>query len=643
MKNKFLLTIVLLFAFSHGYAKIWKLSNQNIEVSFDDQTVKFSFLDKRCNKVWKQDLPTDGAKLIKTTQNKENLVLKFSGKLPFELVLTLTQEAAVQLEIIADKKASMQDFAFPSALQAPDKNHYVLFTETEGLLVPVDDTNYPMIDGNMYFCGGGTAMSWIGMTDKDFKTGFMAIIDTPYDAKFVTKRANGLISFEPVWQPSMGKFGYNRKVTYHFFDKGGYVAQCKEYRKYIWKQNNVITLKEKEKRFPAISKLIGAVNLYVWDAARTIDFAKELKQSGIDKALFLWDANHTPYPVVGYDKMLKDLGFATGAYDIYTDLHYRDSINYRVDLKGPMRFERTAFPGLFKKLAAINKDGKTYFNQYGHTICPATVQPHMIERMDRELKEYEHETYFLDVYQANGLFECYNPEHQLTRKQFAEQVNKNLQLIEDKYGLYTGGEWGADYVGSNSIYAHGMMTLQRTWWGKEIDEKGSIYWSGDWKSNPNPSIMNRSSVAPDKYLKYSINEYTRVPLYELVYHDAVITSWRWEDGNHHMPAIWWKKDLFNILYGTAPLWSLNKETWDDYKKTFIQSYQNICPWLQKIGYDELVSHRFVTLDHEVQESIFSSGKKVVVNFSDDDVTFEGKNIKARGFITFENLLSKSHI
>lgn len=641
MKNKFFLTLLFtLLGLGNCFAKEWKLFNQNIEVVFDDQTIKFTVLDKRCNKIWKQILPSKDAVLVNTKQNKENLILYFSGKLSFNVIVKLKQDAGLELEIAANKDASMQDFSFPSAFQAPDKNHYLLCTDSEGLLLPVDDTNYPMLNGNMYFCGGGTAMSWIGMVDRDFEAGYMAIVETPYDAKFITKRTDGLISFEPVWLPSMGKVGYNRKVTYHFFDKGGYVAQCKKYREYIWKQNKIITLRENEKKIPAISKLIGAVNLYVWDSARTIDFAKEIKEAGIDKALFLWDANHIPYPPVGYDKQLKNLGYATGAYDIYTDLHYRDTLKYKVDPQGPMRFERTAFPGLFHKLAAINKDGKTYFNQFGHTICPATVQPYIKERMERELKEYPHETIFLDVYQANGLFECYAPEHPLTRKQFAEAVVSNHKLIQDNYNLYIGGEWGADYTGSNSIYAHGMMTLQRTWWGEEIDEKGSIYWTGDWKDNANPSIMSRSRVATDKYLRYSINEYTRVPLYELVYHDTTITSWRWEDGNHHMPAIWWKKDLFNILYGTAPLWSLTGDTWNDYKKTFLKSYKNISPWLKKIGYDEMVSHRFVTPDHQVQESVFSSGLKVVVNFSDSDFVYEAVTIKARGYIISENPLSK---
>jgi hypothetical protein len=238
------------------------------------------------------------------------------------------------------------------------------------------------------------------------------------------------------------------------------------------------------------------------------------------------------------------------------------------------------------------------------------------------------------VYQANGVFECYSDEHPLTREQFCQAVIKNHQIMEDKYNQYIGGEWGAEYVNAHVAYVHGMMTLQRTWWGSGIEKKGTIYYTGDWRSNPRPTQMIGTRVANDKYLKYSINEYTRIPLYELVYHDAVVTSWRWEDGNHHTPEIWWKKDLFNILYGSAPLWNLDRERWEEYKYTFIDSYKNVCPWLQQIAYDEMVSHRFVTPDHKIQESVFSSGKKVVVNFGDSDVEIDGQTVKSKGFKSF---------
>ena len=101
-------------------------------------------------------------------------------------------------------------------------------------------------------------------------------------------------------------------------------------------------------------------------------------------------------------------------------------------------------------------------------------------------------------------------------------------------------------------------------------------------------------------------------------------KWRWEDCNHHMPEIWWKKDLFNILYGTGPTWSIDQELWEKYEKTFVESYNKVCPWLQQICYDELLSHRFINEDHSVQETYFSSGKRGIQATSPCDAVISGK-------------------
>jgi len=636
MKNIFLLSILSLFLTLSSSAKSWTLSDKNLEIQFDDQTALFSVKDKRCDKIWESATLKDKVVVNKTIQKGNSLIVSFQAPLNLEANITLTQSSALEIKLSANEKIEFNELAFPSAFKAPDKSHYILETDGEGLLLPVDDTHYPLGNGITYSCGGGLSMAWMGMVDSDFKTGYMALLETPYDVALRTIRTNGLITFSPVWLPSMGKFSYDRKVTYHFFDQGGYVAQCKKYREYIWEKNKVITLRENQQKTPALKKMIGAVHIYVWDNAREVSFAKELKESGIDKALILWDANHVPYPESDYDSRLKELGYATGGYELFTDLKLKDTLSYEVDLKGPYRLGRTTYPGLFDELVTRKKDGKTNFNQFGHTACPSVMRPHIKERVERELKEYPHETYFLDVYQANGLFECYSEKHPLSRQQYAEEVIKNQQMIASTYNLYLGGEWGADFCGSNAVYMHGMMTLQRTWWGSGIEKKGTIYYTGDWKSNPRPTQMIGTRVANDTYLTYSINEYTRVPLYELVYHDAIVTSWRWEDGNHHTPEIWWKKDLFNILYGTAPLWNVDRTRWQEYQQTFIESYKNICPWLQQIGYDEMLSHRFINNDHTIQETVFASGKKAVVNFGKADFNYEGKTIKAKSFVTFIN-------
>lgn len=631
--------IVFLFLFL-GFTqnispKIWTLSNQTLKIDFDDKTALLTVFDKRCNKVWEQLPLKEKFAIENTVQKGSKLNLKLSGKYNLDIEIVLNDESALEFNISGDNSMATADFEFPAAFKTP-ADHFLVMTDGEGLLLQAEDNKYPMSNGATYYTGGGLAMAWMGVVDPKMESGYMAILETPYDAGLRTRRENGLVTFSPLWLPSMQKFGYSRKVSYHFFDKGGYVAQAKTYRNYIWEKNKIVSLKEKQKRFPALGKMLGGVHIYVWDKARNIDFAQEMKSSGIEKALILWDANHTPYPEPGFDNQLKELGYATGGYELFTDLKTKDTAFYEYDFSGPMRFAHTVYPGKFNELAAIKSDGLTYFNQFGHTTCPEAVRPEIYRKVEAKLKEFPHETYFLDVYQANGVFECYSEKHPLTREQFCQAVIKNHQIMEEKYNQYIGGEWGAEYVNAHVAYVHGMMTLQRTWWGSGIEKKGTIYYTGDWRSNPRPTQMIGTRVANDKYLKYSINEYTRIPLYELVYHDAVVTSWRWEDGNHHTPEIWWKKDLFNILYGSAPLWNLDSERWEEYKYTFIDSYKNICPWLEQIATDELVSHRFVTNDHKIQESVFSSGKKVVVNFGDDDFKLEGKMLKAKSYLTILN-------
>jgi len=608
------------------------ISDQNLSVQFDDRSRVITVTDKRCRKIWEHAPFAAGLAVTEVTQEKNTLKLHLSGLAELTATVELTAESELVISLAGDPDAAFEKLSFPSGIKAPDKNHSVLQNDSGGLLLPVDDTYYPLEEQPLFFCGGGQVMAWLGVTDQALETGYMAIFETPFDVSVNLYREDGLITFAPVWLSSKGKFGYERRVRYVYFDKGGYVAQCKRYRQYIWPKNKVLTIKEKQQRFPAIEKIIGAVHVYVWDKAREVSFARDLKQAGIEKAFILWDANHAPYPEKDYDSRIKELGYASGAYELFTDIHPDDFPGNAEVAIAP--FKRNVYPGLYEKITSRKKDGTKYSNQFGTYVCPEAVRPEMLKRVEKELSLYPHEAYFLDVWAANGLYECYDPAHPLTRRQYAEAIIKNHALLEDKFKLFLGGELGADFIGAHSVFAHGMMTLQRTWWHEgAIYQRGTIYSYGDWDSHARPSAMLGARTATEIYYKYSINEYTRVPLYELVYHDAIVTSWRWEDCNHHYPELWWKKDLFNILYGTVPLWSIDQDRWTEFKATFINSYKKVCPWHQQICYDEMVSHRFVSADHTVQESRFSSGKRAVVNFGDAPFDFEGQTINPRGFLT----------
>jgi hypothetical protein len=629
--------LCLVFLLHSGIeAKIWTLSDHALKIDFDENTGLLSVTDKRCNKTWHQLSQTGIPSVEKVSREENELHVVFSGNFPFEVFIRLTGNSALEVELVANAHAPFEKLSYPPAFRTPDENHYLLFTDGEGFLLKADDKEYG-IGRQIMHSMRGLSMPWMGITDKDFKTGYMAIVDTPDDSEIWVKRYNGLISFEPLWISQKGSFGYNRKITYHFFDEGGYVAQCKRYRDYVWSRLQVPpTLREKQKRFPAIEKMIGAMHIYLWDDAREVSFAREMKEAGIDKAFILWNPNHPPYPEAGYVNHIKELGYLSGVYELLRDVHLRDTVGtIDPDNRTGTWLNRFRYPGLFHKIALVEKDGSHHYSGFGYDINPKTITSLISEiRTEREMQVYPHESFFLDGFLASGIYEDYGTVNPLTRSEYKQAVIEMNEYFAEKYNAIVGMEWGADYGVPTSAYAHGMTTLHHMLYASPYrNKKGSIYYMGAWDNPSRPSIMVGEYVADPYYHKWAINEKIRVPLYQLVYHDAIVNTWRWDDASHHMPEIWWKKDLFDILYGTAPVWCLDRPRWEKFRETFIESYKNIGPWLEQIGYDEMVSHRFVTPDHQVQESVFSSGKKVIVNFGDSEYNHEERSISARSFMT----------
>jgi hypothetical protein len=80
--------------------------------------------------------------------------------------------------------------------------------------------------------------------------------------------------------------------------------------------------------------------------------------------------------------------------------------------------------------------------------------------------------------------------------------------------------------------------------------------------------------------------------------------------------VWARRDLLNALYGTPPMFMFNRKLWEQNKDRFVRSYQAIEPVVRATGYAEMLSHRWLTADHTVQQTKFANGVTVTVNFGD---------------------------
>jgi len=143
-------------------------------------------------------------------------------------------------------------------------------------------------------------------------------------------------------------------------------------------------------------------------------------------------------------------------------------------------------------------------------------------------------------------------------------------------------------------------------------------------------------TVPESVAKFQVGHKYRLPLWELVYHDCVVSQWYWGDYNNKLPAIWEKRDLFNILYGTPPMFMFDRKSWSQNKDRFAESYKNICSFVRTVGYSEMTDHVFVTPDRTVQQTEFADGAAVLANFGDKPYRLpDGKELKPMEFYTSE--------
>jgi hypothetical protein len=118
-----------------------------------------------------------------------------------------------------------------------------------------------------------------------------------------------------------------------------------------------------------------------------------------------------------------------------------------------------------------------------------------------------------------------------------------------------------------------------------------------------------------------------VPLWELVFHDCVVSTWYWGDASDFLldaaPEVTAKKDAFNILYGTIPiLWANREGAWRKSQDVFLRTYRNTCKLHEVIAGTEMISHEFVTPERAVQRTRFSDGTEVIVNFGETPYSAE---------------------
>jgi len=572
------------------------VGNNRLELTFDTDTAAMTVLDKQACKTWTQQPVRSGTVVnARKAEGGFDFVWRQGG-------LGLDVETAVRLDVDApeftvEMKAPgqlMGSIHFPHPF-VTDKGTHLVVPMNEGISYPVDDAAVGEMSLVAYG-GHGICMAFWAATDG--QTSQMAIIETPDDAMIRIARRQGLLCVGPVWESQKGQFGYSRRLRYVFLGKGGHVAVCKRYREYAKKQGLLKTLAQKRDENPSVDLLVGAVNVWCWDRD-ALGIVRDMKAAGIDR--ILWSQKADPRTIQAMNEMPNVL---TSRYDIYQDLMDPNIV------KGKLRgvhsdWTQDAFPHDImldgkgeprKGWQVRGTDGVMYPCA---VLCDARAVDYAKKRIPAELQTHAYRCRFIDTTTASPWRECYHPDHPMTRSDSRRTKMDLLRYVCDDTRLVTGCETGHDAAVPYVHYFEGMLSL------------------GPYRVPDSGRDMARIwDEVPQSVEKFQMGHRYRLPLWELVYHDCVVAQWYWGDYNNKLPKLWDKRDLFNVLYGTPPMFMFTRAWFSEHKARFARSYNTVCPAVRAVGYSEMTDHKFLTPDRDVQQTTFANGVTVTVNFGD---------------------------
>ncbi len=540
--------------------------------------------------------------------------------------ITAERPDELSIKISADPEAGMKEkLNYPPAwkMQSGDTGIYPI---GEGYAFPVNDASIK-IKNRMVFYSGSASMNLVGFLRK--KHCVITALKSGCDAELNNYRdKDGILHCQLQWLSQKGQWGYDRETRIFFAED--LVSAMRKYREWRKSMGWIVTLKEKEKKTPELSKLVGAADIWLWDdnnmnrlyarpektdvpERNPLKLANEMIELGMTK--ILWNSFEGETREVC--EALKAKGFLVGKYDVYRDV-LPETIKDQII---PYRVKRSINTKYWPEIVRRNKNGDydcawplhgkdgKYHDQ--HAVCDICALELTKKNVREELEKVPYNSRFIDVQAGSELAECYDEKHPATRTESAEYIKKQEDFLSES-GLVNGVEVGSEIFAAHFHYSEGM-TSPCEYRAEDAGRRMTTLYYG--KDIP-PNIQD-----------YMLNPVWKIPLWELVYHDCVVSYYYWGDSSNSCPELMEKRDLFCALYGLPPIYSIDVSGWEKLKYEIAESYKRATETATATAYSQMISFEYLSPDKRIQKTSFENGITVTANFSESDyITDNGVKI-----------------
>lgn len=395
------------------------------------------------------------------------------------------------------------------------------------------------------------------------------------------------------------------------------IGSAIEYRKWLVERNEFVSFKDKIAKNPNAEKLVGATQAYLWGDGRSAQAVSEYHKAGIDRMWLGYDQDPRSDKYLVNEQTIseaKKYDYLIGPYDTLDNIQpttSSDAISSIFD------------DYLYKNGCVIKKDGKKMIGfagrgcQLSSEALRLAKRPFLKERIEK-FKATGANSYFLDCDAFGDFLDDYDSSHPMTKAKDKDNRSDRMAFISDGSQLVLGSEGGTAWATKYVHFLHGANdTYNAAFWPLMKDkEKFGTWWP------PEGMGIFFKKVKPDEdFMTAKYSPQFRLPLFQTVFHDSVVSTERWELSLSKMPAVAKVRALFWQLYNVAPIWNFNMKEWKRYKERAVEHHKFFSEIHRTAAYLPVTSFEWLTKDRRIQRISYGDSVKLTANFSDEE--FEG--------------------
>jgi hypothetical protein len=269
--------------------------------------------------------------------------------------------------------------------------------------------------------------------------------------------------------------------------------------------------------------------------------------------------------------------------------------------------------------AVIQPDGQPHagFKGEGRYTTPECVRPILEARIRAIQAAAGFNSWFLDSYAAGMLFDSYRKGAEMTQAQHAAGNAESLRLVNDALGLPTGSEDGNATTAGGLLFGHGMQTPFIGWGDPEMHEdQHSPHYVGGWWPSGEPAVFFKRVPLPERYRTIHFDPAHRLPLYQAVFHDSIITTHHWSFDSLKFEDVDKERELTRLLYNVPGLYHLSAGSLETRLPLIKRQDSFFRPLHERLWDVALTGFQWRSDDRLVQETTFADGTRLIANFSD---------------------------